>query len=687
MDATPFTDLPGTPANHFKLYFYAAVSQVLAAAAERLAPEEALHDRFPHLGVYITELDECGAGGLPSQEAAAWWREAIAQWEADAADFLPARAVRDSAGLDHDAMTLVFSVGLIEEEARFGPLFEVLNDSHGQHRPTIGLLAECWAETSDRGEVRARIRRLHELALLNVLNPEAPRLQQTLEVPGPVWDAIRGGRQERPAPWAHYRPPSTLTPFDELIVPDALRTALAQLPALLRSGDARAVIIRGPQHNGRRTVLGAIARGLGRGTLEIGDVTKPDDDRWRQAGVLATALNALPVAACDLGPGETADIPRAGGYNGPIGVVIGRSGGVSGAAADSALTFVLDMPDVAARRDHWRRGLDSRPVFELDAISERFRMTSGNLRRAGRLAGSYAALEGRAAITAGDVQLAARALNRHALDTLAEHVAACGDWRQLAAREETLRELIGLELRCRYRERLAASLDGAAGLQSNCGVRALFRGPSGTGKTLAARLLAGVLQMDLYRLDLSSVVNKYIGETEKNLDRVLSRAEELDVMLLVDEGDSLLTQRTNVQSSNDRYANLETNYLLQRLECFEGILIVTTNAGDRIDAAFERRMDVVVEFQPPQPPERWEIWQMHLPSTHAVDPDFLNDVATRCVLGGGQIRNAVLHASLLALDARGVVDTAMIDAAVRREYRKVGAVCPLRPQAFSFAGG
>jgi SpoVK/Ycf46/Vps4 family AAA+-type ATPase len=166
---------------------------------------------------------------------------------------------------------------------------------------------------------------------------------------------------------------------------------------------------------------------------------------------------------------------------------------------------------------------------------------------------------------------------------------------------------------------------------------------------------------------------------------VLSRAEELDVMLLVDEGDALLTQRTSVQTSNDRYANLETNYLLQRLECFEGILIVTTNAGDRIDAAFERRMDVVVEFHQPQAAERWEMWQLHLPSPHAVDPEFLNELATRCTLAGGQIRNAVLHASLLALDAGRVMDTAHVDAAVRREYRKAGAVCPLRPSAFSLA--
>jgi ATPase family protein associated with various cellular activities (AAA) len=680
----PFADLPGTPASHFKLYFYAAVSQVLTTAAERLTSADTPHERVQCLDAYRNELLARGAGELDSHEAPAWWRRAIAMWEAEAPDFLPARAVRDEAGLDHEAMTLVFSVGLMEEDARFGALFEVLNDAPAQHRPTIGLMTECWAATCDRGEVRARIRRLQDLGLLRVVNPEATRLQQALEVPAPVWDALRGDRHERLAPWAHYRPPSTLASFDDLIVPESLRGAIAQLPALLKNGDARAVVMRGPQHNGRRTVLGAIARALGRGLLEIAETLKADDERWRQAGLLATALHAFPVVMCDPGPGETADIPRAGGYDGPFGVAIGRSGGVSGAASDRALTFELEMPDVRARREHWRRGLDSQSRSELDGMSERFRMTAGNVRRAAGLARSYAALERRAAVTTGDVQRAARSLNRQALDTLAEPVAASGDWRHLAAREETLRELMGLELRCRHRERLPASL-AATGMHTNCGVRALFRGPSGTGKTLAARVLASVLQLDLYRLDLSAVINKYIGETEKNLDRVLSRAEELDVILLVDEGDALLTQRTNVQSSNDRYANLETNYLLQRLESFEGILVVTTNAGDRIDSAFERRMDVVVEFHQPQAAERWEMWQLHLPSPHAVDPEFLNELASRCTLAGGQIRNAVLHASLLALDAGRIVDTLFVETAVRREYRKAGAVCPLRPTTFSVA--
>jgi SpoVK/Ycf46/Vps4 family AAA+-type ATPase len=173
-------------------------------------------------------------------------------------------------------------------------------------------------------------------------------------------------------------------------------------------------------------------------------------------------------------------------------------------------------------------------------------------------------------------------------------------------------------------------------------------------------------------------VSKFIGETEKNLGQIFALAEELDIILLLDEGDSLLTQRTAVQTSNDRYANLETNYLLQRLESFEGILLITTNAIDLIDSAFQRRMDVVVEFRPPEPGERYQIWQLHLPPDHVVDPGMLRDVAARCALSGGQIKNAVLHASLLSLSDGGKVGNAHIEAAVQREYRKMGGVYPLR---------
>jgi SpoVK/Ycf46/Vps4 family AAA+-type ATPase len=207
-------------------------------------------------------------------------------------------------------------------------------------------------------------------------------------------------------------------------------------------------------------------------------------------------------------------------------------------------------------------------------------------------------------------------------------------------------------------------------------VRALFEGPSGTGKTLAARVLATELGVDLYRVDLAAVVNKYIGETEKNLGRVLARAEDLDVVLLLDEGDALLGRRTDVKSSNDRWANLETNYLLQRLESYAGVVIITTNAARHIDPAFRRRMDAVASFALPDAEARWQLWHLHLPADHVVPADVLENVSVRHAFTGGQIRVASITATLLALGAETAVGATELAAAVEGEYRKAGASIP-----------
>jgi SpoVK/Ycf46/Vps4 family AAA+-type ATPase len=247
-----------------------------------------------------------------------------------------------------------------------------------------------------------------------------------------------------------------------------------------------------------------------------------------------------------------------------------------------------------------------------------------------------------------------------------------------------LGDLGELDARCRHRERLLDRLGRRFGASANRGVRALFTGTSGTGKTLAARILGAALDLDVYRVDLAAVINKYIGETEKNLHRILSRAEALDVVLLLDEGDALLGSRTEVRSANDRYANLETNYLLQRLETYQGIVVVTTNLGDNIDSAFQRRMDVVVPFFAPKPEERWHILDRHLPPGHEVSGALLSRVASLCQLTGGQLRNAALHAALLALQDDGrPVGTRHLEEAVRSEYRKAGAAYPLARDGFA----
>jgi hypothetical protein len=348
-------------------------------------------------------------------------------------------------------------------------------------------------------------------------------------------------------------------------------------------------------------------------------------------------------------------------------------GGLDGPRARGATTVTTALPGREQRAAHWRAaGFPEAPAARYAA---ELRMTGGHIRRTAQLARSHAVLAGRSAPGPEDVRAAAAGLHRALFETLCDPVATAAGLAAVTCEPACRRELELLVARCRQRDELVRR--ASAPVPGSAGVRALFCGPSGTGKTLAARAVAGELGTDLYRVDISRVVDKFIGETEKNLARVFDRAEQADVVLLLDEGDALLTQRTAVTSSTDRYANLETNYLLARLETFRGVLIVTTNAADRIDGAFRRRMDLVVEFPAPAPAARMRIWEAHLPDGHAISGAALEALAATCALHGAQIRTAAEHALLLALIDGGTVRDEHVAEAVRREYRKAGEVCPL----------
>ena len=596
------------------------------------------------------------------------------EWEAQYEGHLPLRALQRSLRLSDEELSMLMTIGLPEEDARFGALFEILNGAQGLRRPTVGLFATWWSREMD---VSSTVHRLRSAGLVSVANAGSPRAEWQLAVPPLLWDAIRGTFAPRAAPWLELSPREELRPLERLVLDEDLAARLIVIATALEDGAPLALIVRGPHSNGRRTVLKALARAAGRAALEISGLGGADDARWSDVGPLATLLHAMPLLVMQPDPGTTASIPELTGHAGPVGVALGRMGGVAGKPVAQPVTIELGMPEGRERERHWREAFEGARVEDMDAILANFRLTRGNIRRVASLAVRQAMLAGHEAVATGDVQEAARSLNREALDTLATRVGTGGEWSQVATAESTAAELRGLEARCRHREALGR-MAGLAKAMPNAGVRALFKGASGTGKTLAARVLAQALGMDLYRVDLSTVVNKYIGETEKNLERVFCRAEELDVILFFDEGDALFTQRTDVSSANDRYANLETNYLLQRIESYTGIVLVASNAADeRIDGAFMRRMDAVIEFMAPQARERWNIWNLHLPPGHGIDPARLWELADRCALTGGQIRNAAMHAALLALEARQPVGVQDLAAAVRREYRKSGAVCPL----------
>ncbi len=673
-----FDGLPRTPVVHFKLWMYAAVLRVLTSAVARCESWEDLFERFPFLAYYNNELAGSGIGGADTSDALVQWVDAILAWEAATDTHLPLRALRQAGALDADALALLMTIGLPDEDPRFGVVFDWLQGEIGQKRPTAGLLAAWWDGALASTSVHAQARRLHELGLIQPVHADGPRVERSFQIAPAMWDAARGDVHDEPAGGLHHTPANRLVSLGDLIgVPDLL-TSLSRLPSLIAAGECDAVVIRGPRHNGRGTVAGALARALGRGLLEIRGPLRPDDERWRTLGPLATLLQAVPLLRLDIGPGEAADVPRLHGSDAPLAIVLGRHGGVTGSAVERAIALFVDPPNPAARARHWAAACEETPVDAIDHVAERFRLTAGNIRRAARIARSRARLAGRTAITSADVQDAARTLNREALDALATHVTTPADWSHVAVAPHTRRELAELERRCRVRERLGAAVGPALAPQLTCGVRALLSGPSGVGKSMVARALATSLQMDLYVVNIAAILNKYVGETEKNLNDLFARAEELDVMLLLDEGDALLTARTSVSSANDRYANFETNFLLQRIESFEGILVITSNAAERIDGAFQRRLDIVIEFTAPEPPERLAIWDVHLPENHSVPYAALAEVASRCVMTGGQIRNAVLHAGALAIDEGGRVTAAHVQAAVEREYRKAGAVCPLR---------
>jgi ATPase family associated with various cellular activities (AAA) len=674
------SDVPYTPAQHLKLALFGVVARIAEVGVDD--DVDATADAQGFLTDYVDDIEN----RLGSRtQLATTWRVALRFWEASSPSepVLPLLALA-RAGLTALELELLLAAGLIEEDPRFGAHFERAQGR--ERRPTFGLLLAWWREgpnEDDRAdEVRVALQGLVRRGLLVVCNPEAPRLDWALCVPLPLWDALRGDAFA--LGWLRLIARHELPTLDGYIATPALVQRAHALPTVLRTHPRQLVLLRGPAHNGRKALAGAVAQALGQALLVADETVFDEESRWSVFGALATVSNALPVIELHLAPGQSRVLPAWPMGDGPLVVVTGQHG--TWACADGRPVVAIDLPLPAPqeRMVHWDAALPAtasdvapaEPAAAPAALSTSWRMGSGQIRRVAHTATALALLAGRAVVAPEDLRQACRTLQAAHLETLATRLPAYGQWHDLSVDDLTREELDALLARCRWRETLAEADHGLGG--NGVGVRALLAGNSGTGKTLAARLLAAELGKDVYRVDLAATVNKYIGETEKNLDRAFTAAEQMDVVLLLDEGDALMASRTDVASSNDRYANMETNFLLQRIESFEGILLITSNAADRIDKAFARRMDVVIHFRPPDEWRRYDILKLHLAGCE-VDDDWLQQAACRCALSGGQWRNVASHARLLALDAGVPLQVTHLYEALAREYRKTGANCPLRP--------
>lgn len=687
--AHPFDHLPHTAHNHFVLHLFTAVYYLAHYLQQTAEPDksglETIFDRYPFLGGYFGELAPFLPPSVTWGQGLTWWQTEIGRWEAASPIHLPLSVLHETGASGFNGRIALLLAGLVEEDSRFGSLFAAQQGSD-ERRPTLELIGRIAVDPtqaslglSDPWHV---CRSLLAAGLLQAASQEGPRAEWTLHVPSPLWDLIRGENVPQPFPGCRYQAADNLPHIEDLILPEAFCHQLQQVPRLLTNGQARTLILRGTPGSERLPVIGAVARQLGRGVLLVAPWGKDEKRPLPTLGTFCTLSRTLPVLQYDLGPGESVTEWPLANYNGPAGMILGMEGGLHEGILEDTITLSLPPSNAAQRQQQWQTALAGHPVTDLAEISRRFHLAGGYIRQVAATAIGYAALDEAATVTIEHIRTASRTLNRQLLDALATHLPEEVSWDHLVVSNLIADRLYQLEQRCCHREQLLDHLGMGFGTTTGRGVRALFTGGSGTGKTLAARILAGRLGMDLYRVDLAAVVNKYIGETEKNLSRLLARAEELDVVLLLDEGDALLGGRTEVRSANDRYANLETDYLLQRLEYYEGIILITTNVADNIDFAFQRRMDVVVNFVPPQAEERWHIWQLHLPPQHQVDAAYLEEVAVRCTLTGGQIRNAALQATLLALqNGRSAVTVDSLTQALQAEYRKAGAIFPLRQGA------
>ena len=334
------------------------------------------------------------------------------------------------------------------------------------------------------------------------------------------------------------------------------------------------------------------------------------------------------------------------------------------------LTLDVGKPTHQEQRALWQAMLGEAAVGlngHLDGLVAQFQLSAPGIRASAQEALSSGVEREALAERLWD---ASRAQARARLDDLAQRIEPVAAWDDLVLPEAERRLLREIAAHVAQRTRVYETWGFGAASSRGLGISALFAGASGTGKTMAAEVLANALRLDLYRIDLSSVVSKYIGETEKNLRRVFDAAEHGGAILFFDEADALFGKRSEVKDSHDRYANIEINYLLQRMESYRGLAVLATNRKGDLDPAFLRRIRFVVNFPFPDSAQRAEIWRRVFPARTPTDGLDVGKLS-RLNIAGGNIRNIALNAAFLAADAGEPVRMSHLLRAARSEYAKI----------------
>jgi AAA+ superfamily predicted ATPase len=592
-----------------------------------------------------------------------------------------------SAGLNPFEVGCLLLCLALEADLRFERLFAYVQDDVTKRRPRVDLavrlLSDPLIDARASFAADAPLRRYHLISLRSESNQtSAPLLAQAIVLDARIAGHLLGSNaiDEALLPHAELITP----PPQPLALPQALSDQLTALAALPPTALPDPII----QLTGRVTleqqqIALALARASGLNLLAVNLPTLVSNMNLDTALTLAQREAALQPAALylpslNLLKPDQADQCRAALSRmrfAPL-IFLGADGGPFNWPG---MTIHLPDPDYEQRVRLWAYylGEEARVIDPalLETLAGKFKLSAQQIAQAVRAARGQARWREPAQpkVSIDDLYAAARSQSTPILNNLAKKITPHYTWEDIVLPDDTRQHLREM---CNYVEHRHIVYDKwgfERKLALGKGLMALFAGESGTGKTMAADILAGALGLELYKIDLSAVVSKYIGETEKNLNAIFQEAQTSNAILFFDEADALFGKRSEVKDAHDRYANIETAYLLQKMEEYEGVVILATNLKMNLDEAFMRRMHFVVDFPLPEEDDRRRIWQAMLPAelplADDVDLDFM---ARKFKIAGANIRNIALSAAFLAAADGQVVKMNHLIQATRREFQKIG---------------
>ena len=570
-----------------------------------------------------------------------------------------------------------------EEDPAFATLYAYAQDDAHARYPTVHLALSLLGPDGQQGPREAilstgplrRFRMVHVLEGAGAL----PRSLQPLHIDERVADYLRGVNRldESLAHILRAVPPAPVAGAHRELVDELVRWAQCapvEEPWPLFN-------FTGAPGAGQRAVAREFCAHLGLELYELDPRRLPVQDAERyqlvhlmeREGVLSRL--AIYVDGTDLDPADRSAMMAARDCLEHAGGVVCVGSRARWALDRHTIHVVVPRLDPMAQRQIWTtclNGATPAVVDHLDGIVQQFDLGPHAIMQA--LTAARATARRRSGVTSAlagsDLWHACREQVGWRLGELAQRLAPGATWEDIVLPADVLAQLHEIADQVATRSQVYEAWGFAARLARGRGISALFSGPTGTGKTMAADILANHLRLDLYRIDLAGVVSKYIGETEKNLRNVFDGAEESGAILFFDEADALFGKRSEVKDSHDRYANIEINYLLQRMEDYRGLAILCTNRRTALDRAFLRRLRFLVEFPFPDWPQRRLIWQRAFPPQAAVDGLDV-DALSRLEIAGGSIRNIALNAAFLAAAQETSIGMSHVLKAARREYAKI----------------